>query len=76
MISDPKHLEELNNRWDELLPYLLDFNHTVDDSDRSEVIKKIRLKYLKDKKVNKETFLQVVDVCIYARTCNENHHIQ
>lgn len=61
-VSDPNHLQEFNARWDELLPFILDFNYTVDASDRADILKKIRAEYLKDKPVNKDTFLQVVDV--------------
>lgn len=52
----------MNAKWDEILPHVLDFNYTVETSERAEVIQKIRSEYLKDKPVSKETFLQVIDV--------------
>lgn len=61
-VTDPTYLHEINTKWHDLLPFILDFNHTVEQSDRSVVLQKIRAEYLKDEPVNKDTFLKVVDV--------------
>lgn len=61
-VADPTYLKEINAKWHELVPFILDFNHTVEASDRNVVLQRIRAEYLKDEPVNKETFLKVVDV--------------
>ncbi|KAJ8963213.1 hypothetical protein NQ318_018679 [Aromia moschata] len=47
-----KKLEELNRRWDEIMPYALDINSTVDDNDKKDVITKVRKYYFKEESLS------------------------
>uniref|UniRef100_U5EY55 Carboxylic ester hydrolase n=1 Tax=Corethrella appendiculata TaxID=1370023 RepID=U5EY55_9DIPT len=55
-MSDEKYLKDLDERWNELMPNVLDFVHSVDEKHRIEIAQLIREHYLQDKKVTPETF--------------------
>ena len=56
------HLEEVDNRWNELVPLILDYNHTVKSHLKDEVSQKIRRHYLGTKKLSKSTFRDFVPI--------------
>ncbi|XP_065346396.1 venom carboxylesterase-6-like [Cloeon dipterum] len=59
-INNEEELKRLDEEFDELVPFLLDFNHTVKPSDRLEVTRKIRKEYFGDKKISKETTKELI----------------
>ena len=63
-INNEEELKRLDEEFDELVPFLLDFNHTVKPSDRLEVTRKIRKEYFGDKKISKETTKELIKVCL------------
>ncbi|XP_025830539.1 venom carboxylesterase-6-like [Agrilus planipennis] len=56
----PNSLKELNENWETLLPFLLDFNHTVDLKEQNSVVQKIRDHYFNGKSASRETFVNVL----------------
>ncbi|XP_026327749.1 venom carboxylesterase-6-like [Hyposmocoma kahamanoa] len=58
--TDPKLLQELEVRWEQLSSYIFEYNDTLPLERRPEVAKKIKQKYLGDKPVGQETFSQLV----------------
>ncbi|XP_059482440.1 carboxylic ester hydrolase-like [Neocloeon triangulifer] len=59
-IDNEEELKRLDEEFDELVPFLLDFNHTVKETDRLMVTRKIRQEYFGDKKVSKETTKELI----------------
>ncbi|KAL1129037.1 hypothetical protein AAG570_013569 [Ranatra chinensis] len=49
--GDPKAMQDLEDRWDELMPYVLDFYSTVPKERWTEVSQKVKAEYLKGKPV-------------------------
>ncbi|XP_059483605.1 uncharacterized protein LOC132201448 [Neocloeon triangulifer] len=59
-INNEAELEKLDKEFDEVVPHLLDFNHTVSVSDKLKVTKRIREEYFGDKKISKETSKEII----------------
>ncbi|RZC33704.1 venom carboxylesterase-6-like [Asbolus verrucosus] len=55
-------LNDIDVHWNELLPFILDYNNTVDPELLDQLSQKIRKHYLGDKKVSKSTFLEFVKI--------------
>lgn len=63
-LADKKSFEDINTRWNELIPHILDYNYTVPNERHDEVSASIRKKYFNGKPVNEETYLALVNVSI------------
>lgn len=61
-IKDEKYLEEINERWNELIPYVLHYHETVDENVKDEVNEKIRKFYLGEDNVNRNSFSTVIKI--------------
>ncbi|XP_022907877.2 venom carboxylesterase-6-like [Onthophagus taurus] len=61
-IGEPKHLEELEEKWNELAPLVFDYNYTVSKDDMEKVSKDIKKVYFKDKAVSKDSFRDLVAI--------------
>lgn len=61
-IANEAELKKLDEEFDELVPLLLDYYHTVDESQRLAVTRKIRKEYFGDKKINKDTAKEIIKV--------------
>ncbi|KAJ3644895.1 hypothetical protein Zmor_022595 [Zophobas morio] len=59
---DEQYLEDVETRWNELLPFILDYNYTVDPKLHDQVSQDIRKHYLKDVKVSRSTFKDFIPV--------------
>ncbi|XP_076675393.1 carboxylic ester hydrolase-like [Andrena cerasifolii] len=59
-VANDTRLKELNDNWNDIAPYLLDFNDTIPLSDHANVSEKIRKHYLGDKEIKKETVLPLI----------------
>nr|CAH64516.1 putative esterase [Tribolium freemani] len=57
--SDPL-LSDLDERWNRYIPPILYYNYTVDPNLQDEVSQKIRKHYLREKKLSKKTFRELV----------------
>ncbi|KAF5272311.1 hypothetical protein FQR65_LT04969 [Abscondita terminalis] len=55
-ISDTKYLAQINDQWNQLVPFILDFNYTVALRHQPEMLEKIRNFYFADKEVSEKTF--------------------
>ncbi|KAJ8961983.1 hypothetical protein NQ314_005765 [Rhamnusium bicolor] len=62
--SNDDYLKDIDKRWNKILPHLLHYNETVENKNLNTVSKKIREYYFGNKSVNKETFDNLVQVCI------------
>ena len=61
--SDEKYLAEINEKWTELAPFILDFNETSTDTKlKKEVSVKIREYYLGQAEISKQSFHHFCDV--------------
>nr|QYA71950.1 carboxylesterase [Anoplophora glabripennis]QYA72001.1 carboxylesterase [Anoplophora glabripennis] len=60
--SDEKYLDDIDKRWDDILPHILHYNETVNSEDIHAVNTKIRDYYLGDANVNKHTFGDLVQI--------------
>jgi bile salt-stimulated lipase len=56
------YLEDIDTRWNELLPFILDYNYTVDLKLHDQVSQKIRKHYLGTKKVDRSSFVDFVQI--------------
>ncbi|XP_031840749.1 venom carboxylesterase-6 [Nomia melanderi] len=56
-IADEKLLRQLNDNWDNIAPYLLDYNDTIPLSRHKEVAEKARKHYLGSKEISSDTAL-------------------
>jgi len=63
-IANEAELKKLDEEFDDLVPRLLDFYHTVDETDRLTVTRKIRKEYFGDKKISKDTVKEIIKVKI------------
>jgi len=61
-IAKEEVLKELDANFNALVPQLLDFYHTVNESDRFKVTRQIRKEYFRYKKVSKKTATQLIKV--------------
>lgn len=61
ILADPKLIEEIDTKWQDYLPFLLDYNFTAPEGQKDFISKEIREFYLADSKVNdsREAFLKV-----------------
>ncbi|KAJ3644894.1 hypothetical protein Zmor_022594 [Zophobas morio] len=57
-----RHLQQIDTRWNELLPFILDYNYTVDAKLRDDVSQKIRKQYLGERKVDKDSFVDFTHI--------------
>ncbi|RZC33705.1 COesterase and/or Abhydrolase 3 domain containing protein, partial [Asbolus verrucosus] len=57
-----EYLNDIDNRWNELIPLILDYNYTVNAKLHDEVSQKIRKHYLDDKRVSRITFMDFVKI--------------
>ncbi|XP_063972094.1 venom carboxylesterase-6-like isoform X2 [Diachasmimorpha longicaudata] len=54
-VAKPEYMEDLDQNWDLLAPYLLDYNFTIPKSEHASVAQKIRQHYLDGKEIKRET---------------------
>ncbi|XP_068897838.1 venom carboxylesterase-6-like isoform X2 [Tenebrio molitor] len=57
-----EYLKEIDARWNELMPFILDYNDTVDSTLLDEVSQKIRKHYLHDQKLDQSNFVDFVQI--------------
>ncbi|EFA11999.1 esterase 6 precursor [Tribolium castaneum] len=57
-----EYLQDLDERWNDLVPHLLDYNYTVERTKMDEVSQKIRKYYLGNKQVTKSTYMDFIPV--------------
>ncbi|KAI5749797.1 hypothetical protein M8J76_010240 [Diaphorina citri] len=57
-VANSSLLEELENNWEFIAPYLLDYNLTVDSRVKNQVSNKIKQHYLQGKPISPETTLE------------------
>nr|WCC58154.1 carboxylesterase [Pharsalia antennata] len=60
--ADEQHLDDLDKRWEEIVPYILHYNETVDSEDIHAVNTKIRDYYFGDSAVNRQTYEDLVQM--------------
>lgn len=60
--ADEKYLDDLDKRWEEIIPHILHYNETVDHENLQTVSCKIREYYLGDNNVNRQTYDDLVQV--------------
>ncbi|XP_068913115.1 venom carboxylesterase-6-like [Tenebrio molitor] len=60
--SEKKYLQDIDTRWNDLLPFILDYNYTVDPRLHDMVSQKIRTHYLGNQRVSRSTFSDFVDI--------------
>lgn len=61
-IADEAELKKFDEDFENLAPLVLDFYHTVNESDRLEVTRKIRKEYFGDKNITINSALEIVKV--------------
>jgi uncharacterized protein YihD (DUF1040 family) len=61
-IADEAKLKKFNEEFDDLAPLLLDYHHSVDESERLEVTRKIRKEYFGDKNITKDSANDIIKV--------------
>nr|WBY51148.1 carboxylesterase [Holotrichia parallela] len=80
--TDHNYFKDLEERWLELAPFVLDYNYTVAAGKKDDVSKKIKRAYLKKKRISSETFRVFVDMmsdrlfCISAEIAAKMHAFQ
>ncbi|XP_044261768.1 venom carboxylesterase-6-like isoform X2 [Tribolium madens] len=57
-----EYLNEIDKKWNQVLPFILDYNYTLDPKKHEEISQKIRRFYLGEKRVNRENFLDFVKI--------------
>lgn len=62
---DPKYLDDIDQNWDGIMPYVLHYDGTVSKEDMNDVSRQIRETYLKDKQVKMETYDDLVQVKLF-----------
>lgn len=62
--TDSKHLKTIDKKWNEIIPYVLDYYNTVSKKDIKEVSQKIREAYLKDEHVTMKMYDNLVQVIL------------
>lgn len=66
LVTLDETLHDMESRWDEILPFLLDYNYTVlDESRRPEIARKIKTFYFGNNPVSVNTKKNVIDVRIH-----------
>uniref|UniRef100_A0A1L8DJ96 Carboxylic ester hydrolase n=1 Tax=Nyssomyia neivai TaxID=330878 RepID=A0A1L8DJ96_9DIPT len=61
-VNPPSKLEELNEKWNELAPALLDFQGTVAEKDQETVAQIVRQFYLKKEEINEDTVPKLTNI--------------
>jgi uncharacterized protein YihD (DUF1040 family) len=61
-IANEAELKKFDEEFDNLVPHLLDYHHSVDESDRLAVTRKIRKEYFGDKKITKDLVKEIIKV--------------
>lgn len=56
-------MNDIDKRWDDILPHILHYNETVNQEDLHIVNSKIREYYFGEKAVNRQTYGDLVKVC-------------
>ncbi|XP_015432556.1 PREDICTED: venom carboxylesterase-6-like [Dufourea novaeangliae] len=59
-VADDKLLKHLNDNWDDIAPYLLDYNNTIPLSQHKDVAEKARKHYLGSKEISRHTTRQLI----------------
>lgn len=57
-----KYLEEINTRWDELMPFICDYNNTASTESKNKISKRIRYEYMQGDDLDRSTFTKFVKV--------------
>lgn len=60
--SDPTLLDEIEQRWDELAPLILDYNFTAPVAEHANIAQKVKVEYLGNKPISQETYPNLVQV--------------
>uniref|UniRef100_A0A1B6E0H5 Carboxylic ester hydrolase n=1 Tax=Clastoptera arizonana TaxID=38151 RepID=A0A1B6E0H5_9HEMI len=73
-----KYLKELDEKFNEIIPHLLDFNHTIKPELKQEVCMKIKEYYLKNKDVSQNTvqFIQMIGDRLFVSCAEEGAKMQ
>jgi len=61
-IANEADLKKFDAEFDDLVPLLLDYHHSVNDSDRLEVTRKIRKEYFGEKNITKDSAQDIIKV--------------
>ncbi|CAH1134589.1 unnamed protein product [Ceutorhynchus assimilis] len=59
--SEDQHLIDIDTKWNDIMPFVLHYNDSVDPELRDQVSQEIRKEYLGEKPVNRETYSALVD---------------
>ncbi|XP_055613339.1 venom carboxylesterase-6-like [Uranotaenia lowii] len=64
LVSKPEYIETIDQKWDRLLPSILDFRTSLRDSEakQNEISHLIRKRYLGERKLTKESFQDFVNL--------------
>jgi len=63
LVSQEETLVEMESKWNEILPFVLDYNNTIsDESLRPEIAQKIKTFYFGNNTVSTKTKNEVVEV--------------
>ncbi|XP_046417200.1 venom carboxylesterase-6-like [Neodiprion fabricii] len=60
LTANKMQLKDLNDKWETIAPYLLDFNYTVPTADQAQVSKSIRRHYFEDEEISNLTFRRII----------------
>ncbi|XP_030764864.1 venom carboxylesterase-6-like isoform X2 [Sitophilus oryzae] len=60
--ADDQHLIDIDTKWNEIMPFVLHYNETIDQKLKDEVSQTIRDHYLGNNPVNKETYNSLVQL--------------
>lgn len=61
-VEDDELLKELNDNWDDIAPYLLNYNDTVPLCEHKQLAEKIRKYYLGSKKIDRNTVTPLIQM--------------
>ncbi|KAJ9595641.1 hypothetical protein L9F63_013171, partial [Diploptera punctata] len=61
-VTDDKFMRELDKRFNELMVHILDFNYTVPNNLKEEVVDRIREHYLHNQSLSMKTFQQLTQI--------------
>ncbi|KAB0798687.1 hypothetical protein PPYR_09680 [Photinus pyralis] len=57
-----RKLSELDEKWNDIAPFALDYFHTTSDENRSDITKEIRSQYLNNEELNLENIDKLIDL--------------
>lgn len=63
-----KKLDEIEQRWNEIMPSFLEYNFTVRDGDKKKVAEKVKKFYVKDQKISKDAIQDLIKVIFIKYT--------